>query len=199
MKKQILFVHSAGPQGIHAGSGDLAAFLQKTLGTQYRVIHPNMPEPENPQYNRWKEQIEQELARIDGEIVLVGHSLGGSVLLKYLSEEKPPKSIAGVCIVAAPYWGTKGWSSRDFALRKKLSALHHGPRMMLFHSRDDAVVPLSHLRQYAAVLPDAKVYELNGGGHLFHHGCYELADAIRKLTEKTAPLPPMRSPVSLGA
>ncbi|GAB3258774.1 alpha/beta fold hydrolase [Larkinella harenae] len=199
MKKHILFIHSAGPQGNHAGSGDLVAYLQETLGTQYRVIHPKMPDPENPQYSRWKQQLENELTKLNGEIVLVGHSLGGSVLLKYVSEEKLPKPIVGICLVAAPFWGSSGWQSRDFALRSNRSTLNPVPRIILFHSRDDEVVPVAHLRQYAAIFPEARVRELDNRGHLFSNGCAELADAIKKLLEKPRMRKPLRSPRSLGA
>ncbi len=87
MKKQILFIHSAGAQGPHEGSGRLVAHLQKGLGPEYQVLYPIMPDPENPAYEPWKAQLEKELTALEGEAILVGHSLGGSVLLKYLSEE----------------------------------------------------------------------------------------------------------------
>nr|WP_235788441.1 alpha/beta hydrolase [Salipaludibacillus sp. CUR1] len=45
-----------------------------------------MPNPENPEYILWKKQLEKELDKLNGDVILVGHSLGGSVLLKYLSE-----------------------------------------------------------------------------------------------------------------
>jgi hypothetical protein len=42
MKKQILFIHSAGAQGPHEGSGDLVTFLQNALGPEYEVLYPQM-------------------------------------------------------------------------------------------------------------------------------------------------------------
>ncbi len=49
MKKQILFIHSAGAQGRHQRSGDVAAYLQDALGAEYEVLYPKMPDPESPQ------------------------------------------------------------------------------------------------------------------------------------------------------
>lgn len=181
MKKPVLFIHSAGTQGPHAGSGDFIACLQDALGADYHVINPKMADPENPQYKSWKIQLKKELAAVNGEVILVGHSLGGSVLLKYLSEEKYKITITGLCIIAAPYWGKNGWNGNDFALQEDLSALLPIPQILLYHSRDDEVVPVAHLILYANKLPQATIYELDGRGHLFTEGCAEIAADIKNM------------------
>ncbi|GAB3331184.1 alpha/beta fold hydrolase [Larkinella ripae] len=199
MKKHVLFIHSAGPQGARAGSGELVASLQKMLGPAYRVHYPTLPDPDNPRYDRWKMQVEHELDRLSGEVILVGHSLGGSVLVKYLSEEPLKKPVLGVCIIAAPYWGESGWKSRDFALRKSLPQLAQVPRIFLFHSRDDEVVPFSHLAHYGERIPAATLRVLNHRGHLFTEGCAELADTIRQLSKKPHRKKTFKTPFSKGA
>ena len=52
--KEILFIHSAGPQGHHEGSDYLVRYLIEALGPGYHVSHPVMPDPENPHYNDWR-------------------------------------------------------------------------------------------------------------------------------------------------
>ncbi|RRB07324.1 RBBP9/YdeN family alpha/beta hydrolase [Larkinella rosea] len=183
MKKQVLFIHSAGPQGAHAGSGDLVANLKQALGPQFRVISPKMPDPENPSYESWKHQLEKELLTLENDAILVGHSLGGSVLLKHLSEEYLPKPVAGLCVVAAPYWGKRGWKSKEFTLPNNLSKLAQLPGIFVFHSSDDEVVPPDHLTYYAEKLPFASVLRLSNGGHLFTHGSPELVAAIKRLAK----------------
>ncbi|GAB3938846.1 alpha/beta fold hydrolase [Larkinella terrae] len=183
MKKQVLFIHSAGPQRGHAGSGDLAAYLKKRLGPRFRVICPEMPDPENPSYESWKVQLDHELLAVENQVILVGHSLGGSVLLKYLFEENLQKTVAGLCIVAAPFWGKKGWKSKEFALPNKPSKRSSLPRIFLFHGSDDEVVPVDHLSYYAEVLPFASVWRLANVGHLFTNGSPELVAAIKKLAK----------------
>jgi predicted alpha/beta hydrolase family esterase len=79
VKKQLLFVHSAGPQGQGQGSSYLLSTLQKVLGPAYDFRHPTMPKPDNPAYAPWKRRLEKELAALDDDAMLVGHSLGGSV------------------------------------------------------------------------------------------------------------------------
>lgn len=45
---------------------------------------PEMPEPYNPDYEKWKEVFEK--FKIDEHTVLIGHSCGGGFIVKYLSE-----------------------------------------------------------------------------------------------------------------
>jgi uncharacterized protein len=118
MRKQVLFIHSGGAQGPHEGSNDLVHYLQSMLGPRYEVLYPQMPNPEAPEYVQWKVLLAKELDKLDDGVILVGHSLGGSVLLKYLSEEPCHKGIAGLFIVAAPYWGKEDWEVEEYILRK---------------------------------------------------------------------------------
>jgi uncharacterized protein len=164
-KRQVLFIHGGGG---YEEDKILAANLRDALGAAYDVRYPKMPAEDNPEYEAWKEQIEKELAALDGEVVLVGHSLGASVLLKYLSEEKVEKPVAGLFLVAAPYWGAEDWKVDEYALREDFaSKLPEGLPVFLYHSRDDEVVPFAHLRLYKARLPGATIREFDGRGHQF--------------------------------
>jgi uncharacterized protein len=104
-KELIFFLHSGGPQGPHEGSGDFVSWLRDTLGSEYNVIHPGMPNPEAPEYAPWKAKLGKELGQLKDGVIFVGHSLGGAVLLKYLAEEPFENPIAGMFLVSAPFWG----------------------------------------------------------------------------------------------
>jgi len=155
--------------------------LRKALGAQYELRSPIMPDPDKPAYAPWKERLEKELAALEDEAIVVGHSLGGSVVLKVLSETKHTRPIAGIFLVATPFWGGSG-EVEEFALRKDFAArLPKTPRVSLHHSRDDDVVPFAHLALYGEALPRATVRELDGYGHLFKKRCRELVADIRTL------------------
>src|SRR3712207_4077141 len=100
MKKHVLFIHGGG-QGAYEEDKKLAANLRDVLGDAYDVQCPKMPDEESPEYEAWKKQIAKELTALHGEVILVGHSLGASILLKYLSEEKVEKPVAGLFLIAS--------------------------------------------------------------------------------------------------
>jgi uncharacterized glyoxalase superfamily protein PhnB/predicted alpha/beta hydrolase family esterase len=151
------------------------------LGSDYHVLSPEMPEPEHPEYTHWKRELDKDLALLRGDAILVGHSLGGSVLLKYLSEQPLLKSIAGLFIVAAPFWGAEHWDVDEYRLTENFNQyLPSMSRLVLYHSRNDKVVPFSHLSMYATRLPGATFRETRGQ-HLFHNGLPELITDIKTI------------------
>ncbi|HMG88486.1 MAG TPA: alpha/beta fold hydrolase [Chryseolinea sp.] len=182
MTKEILFVHSAGPQGHHEGSDYLVRYLIDALGPGYRIWLPDMPDPENPHYVNWKARLKKEFASIEDEVILVGHSLGASVLLKYLSEERLQQRVAGLFLIGAVYWGKKDWEVKEYVLKRNFSSkLPSMGRIFLYHSSDDEVVPISHVRYFANELPKATVREFEHRGHLFGRGLPELVEDIKGL------------------
>lgn len=118
---------------------------------------------------------------LNGEVILTGHSLGSSVLLKYLSEEGCENPIAGLFLIATPFW-SKNSQVDQFVLREEFaSTLPAIPQIFLYHSQDDDVVPVTHLAYYAEQLPKAIVRQLQGYGHLFRGGMPKLVDDINRL------------------
>jgi predicted alpha/beta hydrolase family esterase len=116
VKMHVLFVHGAG-EGAYEEDGKMAASLRDELGDAYDVRYPRMPGGDNPEHEAWKARISKELAGMDGEAILVGHSLGASTLLKYLSEEETANPVAGAFLIASPYWEVEDWEVREYALR----------------------------------------------------------------------------------
>jgi predicted alpha/beta hydrolase family esterase len=163
----VLFIHGGG-EGAYEEDRKLAASLQDALGTAYDVISPKMPDEDRPVYQAWKERIAEELDALEGEVILVGHSLGGSILLKYLSEEEVQRPVAGLFLVATPYWGVEDWDVGEYALREDFaSKIPKELAVFLYHSRDDEVVPFAHAALYAEKLARATVREFDCGGHQF--------------------------------
>jgi predicted alpha/beta hydrolase family esterase len=183
MKKQILFIHSAEVQGLQQGSGEIISYLKQNIGPEFEVFNPEMPEPQKPKYGRWKNVLSHELTRLEENIILVGHSLGGSILLKYLSEEDIKKSVSGLFLIAPPFWGKDtGWLIEEFMLADHFaSGLHDIPGIFLYHSRDDEWVPFSHLFRYAEAFPQATIRKFGVRGHNFRGGFPELVKDIHNL------------------
>jgi predicted alpha/beta hydrolase family esterase len=181
-KKQILFVHSGGTQGVHEGSSDLVTWLRLVLGQPYEVLYPQMPDPDQPIYEQWKQKIKEELDCLHNGIILIGHSLGGSVILKFLSEEKISQKIDALFMIGSPYWGKRNWNVKEYMLKENFAAsLPDINEIYLYHSRRDSVVPFRHLSYYAEQLPYAHVRPVAGREHIFSSGLPVLANDIRAL------------------
>lgn len=183
MATTIFFIHSAGPQGPGQGSSGFLSILKKSLGSGYEIRHPKMPDPGNPDYAPWRDRIAKEFAKLDEGSIIIGHSLGGSVLLKYFSEEKHDAKHLALFIVATPFWGLKGWEYDAFHLKRGFSKkLPRFGKIFLYRSLDDDVVTHEHLVRYAKTIPQALVREVDGLGHTFDTGeCRELTRDLKSL------------------
>ncbi|KQQ93786.1 hypothetical protein ASF62_06205 [Leifsonia sp. Leaf325] len=178
---RVLFIHSAGPQDAGEGSSDLVEALRAALGSAFAVDFPIMPAPDDPHYAAWKAEVVRLLDGATGPLLVVGHSLGASVLLKVLAEGATDASLSALFLVATPYWGSE---LEEFVLPDDFgSRLPVGLPIFLYQSSDDDVVPADHLDLYARELPDAEVRRLDHGGHVFEHGLPELVADIRAAAE----------------
>jgi predicted alpha/beta hydrolase family esterase len=180
--KEIFFVHSAGPQNDEEGSNNFVSHLSKSLGEGYRVHNPCMPHPENPRYQAWKMALQSNLPVGGNKTALVGHSLGGSVIVKYLSEGLVQMPIGGLFLIGAPFWGTKGWTVDEFMFEQgfelKIPAIE---KIFIYHSRGDKFVPFSHGKVYTKILPGATLRTIAGDDHEFSNGLSELVKDIKSL------------------
>lgn len=182
---RILLAHSSGPQGPGEGSAPFAARLGEELGSDYEILFPKLPHPDDPHYVPWSEELGRILVEREGPVIVVGHSLGGSVMLKRLAETGQVERITGLVLVATPFWGGDQEWELEWALPEDWPDAETSlPPTFLFHSRDDEELPFAqHLELYAKRLPDAEVHPLDGNGHLFDRGDLgEIVETIRDLT-----------------
>jgi predicted alpha/beta hydrolase family esterase len=173
-KKQVLFIHGGGENGYEADA-KLASSLQEALGATYNVRYPHMPNDDAPDFG-WGRQINQEISAIKGEVILVGHSVGASLLLKYLSENTITNPISGIFLLATPFWsGDKDWH-KGLVLREDFAdSLPHGVPIFLYHCRDDEEIDFANLAIYAKKLPQATIRKSANGGHQFGNDLSQVA------------------------
>lgn len=175
----VLAIHGAGEPRRRSGKVYWEPLLQDSLGSGYVVRAPPMPEPDTPRYRPWADRIAELVSNCDRPAV-VGHSFGASVLLKYFSETVTRPPIAGLFLIATPFWGPR---FPEFALQRDFAArLRDLSPLYFYQSRDDAEIPLDHVERYRQALPHAVVRILEQGGHEFDQPRFpELATDIRSL------------------
>lgn len=157
--------------------------LEKDLGHGFEVILPKMPNSSNAKYLEWKIWWEKIIPHLEKDVVLVGHSLGGIFLAKYLSENKFSKKILATFLIAAPYDDEGGEDSlADFDLKKDLSGLQdQSDKLFIWQSIDDDVVLVADLEKYKKALPLAICREFKDKGHFNQNNFLEIVREIRKI------------------
>ena len=164
---------------------DWKTTLQDAVGSGYEILLPQMPNKWNARYAEWKIWFEKLIPFLDDGVVMVGHSLGASFLVRYLAENRFPKRIAATCLISGVYGhgsGTEGMTE-EFAAPSSLALLaEQGGTIFLYHSTDDPIVSVSELAKYQADLPDAITRVFNDRGHFFGQDTFpELIADIKSL------------------
>jgi predicted alpha/beta hydrolase family esterase len=134
--------------------------LEKSLGKKFQIISPRMPLQENAKYRDWKIFFERHLALLGHDYILIGTSLGGIFLAKYLSENKLPKKTLSVYLVCPPFDDTVPGEDLvgGFKLKNDLSLIEKNCKnLYLLFSKDDDVVPISHAEKYRRKLNNPKI------------------------------------------
>ncbi|MEK7195250.1 MAG: alpha/beta fold hydrolase [Patescibacteria group bacterium] len=159
---------------------DWKTFLQDELGSGYDVFFPRMPDKNNAKFSEWKIWFEKMFPFVTDGVILVGHSLGGMFIAKYLAENKFPKKIAALFLVAAPH--NNSMDVGDFTLPGSLTGVEKQvPVIHLLYSRDDEVVPFTEYKEYKKQLPDAKFFIFEFRGHFNQAKFHELVDLIKEV------------------
>ena len=144
-------------------------FLKKNLGKNFEIIKPRMPLSDNAKYKEWKIYFERFFPKLRNNIILIGSSLGGIFLAKYLSENKFPKKILSTYLICPPYDNSLPGDDLvgGFNIKSNLSLLEKNSKnLYLMFSKDDNVVPLAHAEKYRKKLKNANIiiYK-NKNGH----------------------------------
>ncbi|MBI2041516.1 MAG: alpha/beta fold hydrolase [Candidatus Nealsonbacteria bacterium] len=183
MKKQVIIIHGGDTFGTYSeylnflsnyqidverykrNIDDWKVWLRNKLGEGYEVMLPMMPNKNNARYEEWKLWMDKLLPFIQDDVILIGHSMGGSFLAKYLSENKFPKKIKSVFLVSAVFDNDdEGYSLQSFSLPENLNL--QTDKVYLYHSQDDKVVPFKSLDQFKSKIPDAVTRVFSDRGHI---------------------------------
>jgi uncharacterized protein len=182
MTRQVLFIQGAGA-GAFDEDARLAANLRQQLGPGYQVRYPQMPNEDDPSYAAWKRLILAEIEAMGDGAILVGHSVGASVIINVVCDGELPRRLAGIFLLAAPFWHDhEFWRSPEEELPQDASArIPKEVPLFLYHGRADEVVPFAHVEMYAAALPQAQVRRLDRRNHQLNDDPAEVASDIQRL------------------
>ncbi len=163
-------------------------YLEKSLGKRFEIISPRMPLQDNAKYRDWKILFERYIPLLKGKFILVGSSLGGVFLAKYLSENKLPKKALSTYLVCPPFDnslpGEDLVGGFELTSKSNLSLLERNSKNLhLLFSKDDDVVPPTHAKKYSKKLKKAHIviYKSKNG----HFNVSKFPEIVRMIKTDT--------------
>ncbi|MES2966826.1 MAG: hypothetical protein V4668_03490 [Patescibacteria group bacterium] len=154
--------------------------IKDNLVETHECIMPRMPNSMNADYRAWAIWFEKVIPFLRDGVILVGHSLGGGFLLRYLSENKLPITISQLHLIAGviddldcPGVGEFGIDITQWSgFIATIEEIH------LWHSSDDEYVPLHHTERLASKCPQAITHYFTDRGHFLQPEFPELIQII---------------------
>jgi len=155
-------------------------YLTKNL-PDFQIIKPQMPLRENARYEDWKIHFEKHFEYLKDNSVLIGNSLGGIFLAKYLSENNLTFKPDSIILIAPPFDDDGKNLGGNFVLNSNISKLEtHTKNLHFFFSSTDEIVKINQYEKYKEKLPNANFTILtNKTGHFFDETFPELINLIK--------------------
>jgi len=151
----------------------------------YEFIRPRMPNKENAHYKEWCIWFEKSFPYLKNKIILIGHSLGGIFIAKYLAENNFPFTIQQLHLVATPYdLSFKKKHLSDFQINTFPGLFNSQSigEVYIYHSKDDDVVPYTESVKYHEQIPESHLYTFEDKGHFLGEEFPELFENIKKVS-----------------
>lgn len=156
--------------------------LQENLGTQYQVLLPTMPNSTNARYSEWKVWFEHISSLFTNDCILIGHSLGGIFLAKYLSENLLSFKVKATILIAAPYDDETIEDLTDFKIEKLSTRLtEQAGRLVFFNGVDDPVISSNDMKKYQNQLSSAEFNILSAPDHFVRTDFPELVSLLKSM------------------
>ncbi len=142
-------------------------------------FRPEMPSSRDAKYHNRKIRFEKYLDQLEGELILIGHSLGANFLGKRLAENTIKQwwcTIKQLHLVAGCFARNGNFTMENFPGLIESQA----PDIHIYHSTDDPEVPFEISQKYTKHLPTATFHQFEDRGHFLQPDFPELRAEIRQ-------------------
>jgi predicted alpha/beta hydrolase family esterase len=130
------------------------------------------------------EDLKKQIGFLKNEDILLGHSMGGLLLLQYLESAEMVETPRAVVLVAAPWKIFKPELSQLMVDELDADVIMWKAReFFVVHSKDDKLVPFEHGKKLAEVLR-ANFIERDGEDHYMAEQYSVLRDLILEIAAK---------------
>jgi predicted alpha/beta hydrolase family esterase len=185
MSYEILFIQGAG-NVTTAQEQVIVDALRSSLGNEFTVIYPQMPDADYPTYLAWDHVLTTNLKNLSGKVILLGHSLGASIILKHFSMTPVPGQIIGMILFGPPYWKDQNWDVSEYVIADDfLANLSKLKNIYFYYSLDDEVIPYTHLKSYQSLIPQANWRIISGVDHSYHGAIAGIIEDVKELASRS--------------
>jgi len=126
------------------------------------------------------EEMKDQVGLLTNNDIVLGHSLGGLIILQYLEAVEMAGAPHSVILVASP-WKVNSWQMRHLFI-DELDAdvlMWKSRDYILVHSKEDTLVPFDHAEKLAKVLK-GKLVATEGNGHFMDAEYPQLLEVVLK-------------------
>jgi predicted alpha/beta hydrolase family esterase len=130
------------------------------------IFIPEMPNKMDSRYTEWEAWFDRYVPLFRDGVILIGSSLGGIFLAKYLSTRTLPVKVRLLVLIATPFDDESEYTLGGFRLPGNLDGIaRQAGQVLLCYSKDDPVVPFSELEKYSHALSGAEAIVVEDRGH----------------------------------
>ena len=143
--------------------------LGKKLWDEWEYFRAPFQERGYADYQAWKIMFEKMFPYLRDDVIIGAWSLGGTFIIKYLSENIFPVKIKRLIFVAAALHDSKQEKLGSFTLNKQTISTITSQigEIIVYHSRDDSIVPFSDFEMMKVYFPEATFREFTDKGHFY--------------------------------
>jgi len=152
----------------------------------FKVQVPEMPNTNYPQKDEWVSHLREVVGVVDENLLIIGHSLGGITIIRFL-EQLPEDKKIGCAVFAAGFPQSVGVDEIEnfFDTPVNLSAIKNkANRFIVVASDNDPYVPFENAKILEKEL-DGELLVVPKGGHLnMDDGFTDFPLLLEKILEK---------------
>ena len=156
----------------------------------FDVLAPELPFSGEPELFEWLKAMEEQVGRIEADDIILGHSLGAVMALRYLEAAEMTGTPRALILVAAP-WTHKRKEMQSFFMSDFDAdvLMWKAREFIVVHSKDDKLVPFNHAEKYKEILR-GKLLARDREDHYMGQEYPVLLQLINKLAEKEYEISP---------
>ena len=130
------------------------------------------------------ESMKTQVGYLDGNDILLGHSLGAFIILQYLEAVEMQETPRAVVMVGAPWNVSKAELRRLFLADLDADVLMWKAReYVVIHSKDDKLVPFKHGERLSEAFK-ARLVETDGQGHFMENEYPVLHETLSEIVSR---------------